>query len=205
MSALKRLNMDIAAAGDAADFRIQKLMGDRFDKQIRLLVDTDGPRYVNKEVVEGPTRGSYRRIGNTYITRRFAGEVFVEAVSAKSSISGTHARIEQQMSKAGSELVSLLPGGRLWWQDLLADIFYSPACDAQLQQIRTTWMEGREYESISIDCTFRMLYSLKGQAPHTAPRSVQQSQALPPDEALHALLTVKGATRRCIVDGANAA
>ena len=184
----------IVAAGENADARMQKLMGDRFDKQIRLVVDADGPRYVNKEVVEGPGRAPHRRIGNTYITKKFAADVFVEAVTVKSSIGGTRTRMEQQQSKAGSELVSLVPGGRLWWETLLEDIFYSPACDIQLDRIRQTWLDMREYESIGIDCTFRMLYSLKGQAPHTAPRIVQQAQALQPDEALHALLTVKGAT-----------
>ena len=58
--------------------------------------------------------------------------------------------------------------------------------------MRTEWIRRREFESISIDCTFRALYSLKGQARHTAPRPVHQSQALDPDKAVHALLSVKG-------------
>ena len=169
-------------------------MGDRVDRALRLILDADGPRYVHRDHVEGPTRAPLRRIGNFFITRKFAIEAFVQAVMAKSSINSTQMQMEEHMTRSGSRLVSLVPGGHRWWETLLEDVFFSPACDRIWAEIRAVWLERREFESVSIDCTFRSLYSLKGQAPHTAPRSTQQAQALDPETALHALCTVKGAT-----------
>eukprot|EP00971_Amphidinium_carterae_P085932 1700018-Amphidinium_carterae.1 len=70
-----------------------------------------------------------------------------------------------------------------------------------LQEIERLMIESLiEFESLTIDGTFRMLYSLQGQslraveAHHTASRRVRSDQAFPDEEAWHALITVRGST-----------
>ncbi|CAK0802818.1 unnamed protein product [Prorocentrum cordatum] len=50
------------------------------DKQIRLLLDHDGPRFVNFEVLARDGALQARRVGNTYYTKEFAELVFRESI-----------------------------------------------------------------------------------------------------------------------------
>ena len=51
-----------------------------------------------------------------------------------------------------------------------------------------------DFCSISLDCTVRLMFALKGQARYRAPQAVRQAQALPETDARHCLLSVRGFT-----------
>ena len=171
-----------------------KAMSQRVDKLTRLLMRRDGPKMIHvREVLNFGIR-RYRRVGNTYITMDFANELVAQAMICKSSIGGTAIKMAEIMTLQGSQLTSLMPSGHPWWTSALAATFVSPASAELWESFMAVWLSTFEFQSLSIDCTFRMMYSLKGQAPHSAPASTHHDQALPPEEARHALLTVKGAT-----------
>ena len=76
---------------------------------------------------EGPDRLPLRRVGNVFFTRAFATETFVQAILARSSINATQTHMEGQLARSKTELMSLLPGAKVWWQAVLEDIFFSPS------------------------------------------------------------------------------
>ena len=171
-----------------------KAMSQRVDKSTRLLMRRDGPRMIHVREVLNLGSRRYHRVGNTYMTMDFANELVAQAMISKSSIGGTAVKMAEIMTLQGSELTSLMPSGHPWWTSALAATFLSPASAAIWESFMAVWLSTFEFQSLSIDCTFRMLYSLKGQAPHGAPAATHLMQALPPEEARHALLTVKGST-----------
>ena len=171
-----------------------KAMSQRVDKSSRLLMRRDGPRMIHVREVLNLGSRRYHRVGNTYMTMDFANELVAQAMISKSSIGGTAVKMAEIMTLQGSQLTSLMPSGHPWWTAALAATFVSPASAAIWESFMAVWLSTFEFQSLSIDCTFRMLYSLKGQAPHGAPAATHLLQALPPEEARHALLTVKGST-----------
>ena len=101
----------------------------RIDKETRLLMRKDGPRFVNLCEVSNLRSKRYRQIGNTYITMDFANDLAAQAMLAKSSISGTAVKMAEVMTRAGSELTSLMPSGHPWWASALEATFLCPASD----------------------------------------------------------------------------
>ena len=59
--------------------------------------------------------------------------------------------------------------------------------------LRTCFVH-REYTSISVDGTYRCMFSLLGQASHRAPKFIRSAQALPEQDAKRVLFTIRGRT-----------
>ncbi len=168
-------------------------MGSRADKALRLVFQGDGPVYVNVAKVSTGTP-KVRRVGNFYYDCDFALLLLRSSVLAAGSLSQTMARVSQVLSSRGCDTTALLPSYAGQWAQLLEDIFYSPGVSAMFSTLlEECWRHG-EFESLSVDCTFRMLMSLQGQASYRAPRSVRLMSALPEAEALHATMTIRGKT-----------
>jgi hypothetical protein len=100
------------------------ISGNRVDRHIRLLLDTPGPRFVNKEALgEGL---QVRRLGVYHYTKAFAEVVLRSALLSGASIRETQSRAVSFVTSSGSELASLLPTWIVTWEKLLDDIFSSP-------------------------------------------------------------------------------
>ena len=140
------------------------------------------------------TSRSVRRVGNFYYDLDFALLIFRNCLLASGSITQTMCRVTQSLASAGCETTALLPSMSGLWAKLLEDVFYSPGVEKCLASYLDVCHEHSEFESLSIDCTFRLAMSLQGQVSYRAPAAVRLMSALPQDDALHAVLSVRGKT-----------
>ena len=167
--------------------------GTQADKRLRIVFGDAGPMVVNAETLAAEL--ATRRVGNAYYSLGFAHTLFQQALLAKGSIKETTRAVAAHFVNQGSELVSLLPrdtdNSRSCWEAMLADVFFSPAADNLLRQLLDRCHHHSEFRSLSTDCTFRMMFSLFGQASYRAPKVVRADQALDEQEARHALFTVR--------------
>eukprot|EP00972_Heterocapsa_arctica_P007323 1068330-Heterocapsa_arctica.AAC.1 len=62
---------------------------------------------------------------------------------------------------------------------MLEDVLFCPFANDFRAQLLDTALQHEEYVSVSIDCTFRCMFSLRGQASYRAPRVVRRQQAFP--------------------------
>ena len=168
-------------------------MGIRADKGLRLLFSGNGPIYVNRKSVMR-RRSGVRRVGNFFYDLDFALKMFRNALLSSGSITQTMCRVTQALSSSGCDTVALLPSHSSIWAKLLEDVLFSPAVTQCVQSHVEDCRKHGEFESLSIDCTFRMMMSLQGQAPYRAPRALRMLSALPADEAKHVVLSVLGKT-----------
>ncbi len=167
--------------------------GTQADKRLRIVFGNAGPMAANAETLAAEL--ATRRVGNAYYSLGFAHTLFQQALLAKGSIKETTRAVAGHFVNQGSELVSLLPRDtdniRSCWEAMLADVFFSPAADNLLRQLLDRCHHHSEFRSLSTDCTFRMMFSLFGQASYRAPKVVRADQALDEQEARHALFTVR--------------
>eukprot|EP00972_Heterocapsa_arctica_P027833 4093652-Heterocapsa_arctica.AAC.1 len=86
---------------------------------MRLLLDVTGPRLVNVEALTAEPFD--RRVGNLYYTYEFAHMVFGQSLLAASSIHDTVCGVASKINETGSELASMLPVDKIWWEKMLED------------------------------------------------------------------------------------
>ena len=89
----------------------------------------------------------------------------------------------------------MLPGAeesKEIWEAMIADVFFSPAGTRMLNTLTEVCASQSEFNFLSIDCTFRLMFALRGQVSYRAPAAVRRKQAFTETDAQHALLTVRG-------------
>ena len=96
--------------------------------------------------------------------------------------------------RAGSELVNLLPSHTARWWPLVEDVFSSEKCTALRSALLAACQCQGEFRSISIDGTFRICLSILGQKSFNLARSERNDAAVPEDESLRRVITVRGRT-----------
>ena len=153
---------------------------------------TQGPTYVNLSWIDSD-KAHVRRVGNFYFDQGFAELLAQQALLATGSISGTKLRVAHALTTTGCETMALLPYNIKEWAALLEDVYCSPAAIEYKQRLLQTCHDHDEYESLSIDCTFRIMMSLQGQVSYRMPRSIRDLQPLAAG-AQHAILSVRGKT-----------
>ena len=159
------------------------------DSEIRLLLDTSGPRYVGLTSVWD---AEYRRVGNMYITHDFAEAVFRHAMLCAGSLRGLAAAMTFDVVRAGSDMASLLPQRRNAWAALMEDVFVGPAPEKMIATLVDQCADKEEFVCLSLDCTVKIMQKIKGQSHFMEKREVRQSHPIPDEEAMRALLTVRG-------------
>ena len=186
------------------------------DKQIRLLYDSDGPRYVNLSQLDEELH--VRRVRNRYYTKAFGDLILKEAVhcyaQARSCNTGVHDNIKCRLSSptnvmqvrtmetrlhiaaiaAGSTVSTLNPTGARHWLPILEDVAYSPAMEQKINDMNAYLEDGDEWHYVSIDATMKVCLKLKGQAPHRMSKDVRDAAPFGDDFAWRRLLTVRGRT-----------
>ena len=85
------------------------------------------------------------------------------------------------------------------WEKLIEDVVCSPALEEKRQALLQQCERHGEFRSLSADATFRCCFSLHGQTTYRAPKRLRTKQALPPQEAIHVLFTVRGKTGAVVV------
>jgi hypothetical protein len=161
------------------------------DKVVRLILHGSGPEYIH--VDDAVDREDIRRVGNVYITHRFAEDVYRHALLHQARASQIYTFYCMEATRAGSELVSLVPKrSSRWWHDLLSDIMSSKAVDAINRDMLFSMVESQEFISLSIDATVKPCMSLLGQATYRASADLRARQARPDSKSKYRILTVRG-------------
>jgi hypothetical protein len=163
----------------------------KIDNSLRLVQGRAGPFYVLKETVLGM---GLRRVGNVFFTREFAHALFTDSMLCRGSVRGAVDRATLRYQEAGGQLASLLPQRRDTWERLVEDVYYSPRVEALLFRCMQQCEEHTEMQVLSMDCTMRVCMGLLAQATYRHARAIRCVQALPAEEALHAVCTVRGRT-----------
>ena len=92
-------------------------------------------------------------------------------------------------------MLSMLPVRNSdWWHLLLQALVASPAYKTTLDDLMQECYANNEFASISIDGTFRLCFPLLGQPRFDVPRRLRGKQAIPYQDAMHRVITVKGMT-----------
>ena len=161
------------------------------DKMITLVLDVEGPQYWAN--INLQNRPALRRVGNTLYTQQFAQRIFTVALTNDAVVerAATHFCTVAQGS---GEVASLLPRNPTTWENIMEDVFFSPAASAELSRLLRECEDRGEFRSISVDGTFKPCLSLLGQSKHTAPKRIRNDQALSAEEALHVVYTFRGST-----------
>ncbi|CAK0905471.1 unnamed protein product [Prorocentrum cordatum] len=148
------------------------------DKQIRLLLDHDGPRFVNFE--------------------EFAELVFRESILHEGRVRPMRARIVTRFKEAGSCVTHLLPGKVVQWLSLMEDVFSSPFVEELRTNLMGELVDNTEFEHVSLDATLRTAMRVKGQANYREPAEIRAAAPFPDGVAKRRILTAKGRTSAAI-------
>jgi len=152
----------------------------RLDKRVHCVLNCPSPHYANLSSL-GRTV-ICRRVGVYLYTARFAEELFRRALEAKGAIRDVQSPMIAFVTASGSEIASLLPSNVRVWEKLLEDIIQSPAVQSMLTGLLRECYLSDEYELLTIDSTYRMMFALMGQCSYRAPRRVRQEQAFAEEE-----------------------
>ena len=96
--------------------------------------------------------------------------------------------------KSGNELTNLLPTHTKSWWPLVEDVFMSPAVADMSSALLEQAISHDDCQSLSIDGTFRICFSLLGQARFDAPKSVRDTFPFHGDAAVTRVISIRGRT-----------
>ena len=86
-----------------------------------------------------------------------------------------------------------------WWSEIANAIFASTACKHMHAKLLDECYEHGEFRSLSVDATFKVCFSILGQAKFNRHRRIRQKQAIADDVAKYRVLTVRGSTSAVIL------
>jgi hypothetical protein len=154
-----------------------------------LVLTADGPKYFSKKKV---TQMSVRRVGDYYYTHDFAEHLIRDVFLTRGVYQKIRMAAISRAIHAGSELTSLFPTWTITWENLVADVFESPAAQSLKKQLKAECEEHREYTSLSLDGTAKPVFTLVGQPSYMASKKEKAAHATPPAEQKGTLLTGLG-------------
>ncbi|CAE7400594.1 unnamed protein product, partial [Symbiodinium sp. CCMP2456] len=136
---------------------IEPALGERIsyiDKQIRLVLDATGPRYVNLSAIGSTLH--VRRARNLYYTHSFADLLLREMIMGHAQVRTLAVRCHMAAMEAGSRLSTLLPTWTTRWTPMLEDIASSNAFQNKMEKMTEALMCGDEWHYISMDATLKL-------------------------------------------------
>ncbi|CAK9013890.1 Poly [ADP-ribose] polymerase tankyrase-2 (ADP-ribosyltransferase diphtheria toxin-like 6) (ARTD6) (Poly [ADP-ribose] polymerase 5B) (Protein poly-ADP-ribosyltransferase tankyrase-2) (TNKS-2) (TRF1-interacting ankyrin-related ADP-ribose polymerase 2) (Tankyrase II) (Tankyrase-2) (TANK2) (Tankyrase-like protein) (Tankyrase-related protein) [Durusdinium trenchii] len=162
------------------------------DKQIRLVLDSTGPSFVNCKRLGQDLH--VRRVGNIFYTHNFAEQLFQELLLHHAKVKSIWPRFMLDAVRHGSALANLLPSHTSRWWPLVEDVFESARCKALRSSIDAECVANKEYISISIDGTFRICLTILGQKPFNVKKKLREEAAFKDSESIRRVITVRGRT-----------
>ena len=162
------------------------------DEHLSPVVLTDsGPVYLMK--FETDANDFLRLSRNYYCDRKFAELVLRSSILAKGSSYETLTRVYLHYVQR-SQLASMLPMRVITWQRFIAILWASRAVDRLRTQKMLEASAVNEWESISIDATYKLMLRVIGQSNYIAKRTTREQQAIADKDAKYCLFTVRGRT-----------
>ena len=162
------------------------------DEHLSPVVLTDsGPVYLMK--FETDANDFVRLARNYYCDRKFAELVLRSFILAKGSSYETLTRVYLHYVQR-SQLASMLPMRVITWQRFVAILWASRAVDRLRTQKMLEASAVNEWESISIDATYKLMLRVIGQSNYIAKRTTREQQAIADKDAKYCLFTVRGRT-----------
>ena len=171
---------------------VTKPAGICIDRDIVLVLDPQGPRYVGRDALQ-PAR-PLRRVGYTYYNRAFANALVSNAMYVDGRISQLRDLFIRECRNYNGEVWSLIPRNLLTWEKLCEDVFFSPPMISLESSLVNECFEHDEFIFISMDGTVRVAFNIRGQARYRASKAVRADAAITDSEALRRVLAVRGRT-----------
>ena len=88
----------------------------------------------------------------------------------------------------------MLPRKEEKWEHIIQDIMQSAAVDDIIRNLVAECEQHREIKRLTIDAAYKPCMPLLGQAQHGAPAAQHEDQALPKEDAVHTVVTIRGLT-----------
>ncbi|CAL1156102.1 unnamed protein product [Cladocopium goreaui] len=171
------------------------------DKNLRLLLEKDGPRYVNQKALGEQIVA--RRVLNIYYDKSFAEMVYREIVLHHSSVpwqqQNMHVksiwpRVHLRALEAGNMLGNLYPSHTRHWWPLVEDIYMSYQVQSLKSSIFKTLEHSQEFLCLSIDATLKVCMTVQGQANYRASAQTRNAACFDDEHSLRRVLTIRGRT-----------
>ena len=169
----------------------------KYDHYITLLLDADGPKYIDLSSVNKPPH--YLRVARQSVSsKEFANMVFIQFVLTRGRLDATTRAIKDELQRRGCCTEGLLPTADHNWRGAWARMIELIAYSAPVQGLIDNCIESayhrQEWKSISVDCTYKLLLRIKGQAAYRDGYDVRAAQPTPEDEQFDCILTTRGRT-----------
>ena len=153
----------------------------------------DGVRYVSKDNIN--TNLHLRKVSTqTYASKCFYLLVFQEFVLCKGAVRTVMDRVRTALSRAGCELVSLLPTDIGWWLKVAEDITTSAQFVSMEDRFLAKLKTVRDLRFTAVDTTVKITMSLKGQSNYRMSKLVRMDVAVPEHEAVYRVFTMRTLT-----------
>ena len=160
------------------------------DRDIRLVLTAVGPVYANA-VALGDTM-LVRRVGNLFYSRCFANLLFREFVMAKGRLAEALTRVHIHACSNGSEISNLFPQhGKGMWSIAQDILLLKPVCEL-FEYFYSKLLAHNEFETLTMDGTVKVCLAIMGQASGASIRKDADAAAMPEEEHLRRLVTVRG-------------
>jgi len=167
----------------------------KYDAYITLLLDVDGPRYIDLSSVNKPPH--YLRIAHqSACTKEFATLVFHHFVMARGQIEPATRATRDELQRCGCCTEGLLPTADHNWRGAWARLIELVAYSIPVQRLLDDCFERashrNEWKSLSVDCTYKLLMALKGQAPYRDAYTLRVRHSVPEEEQFYCILSIRG-------------
>jgi len=169
----------------------------KYDAYITLLLDVDGPRYIDLSSVNKPPH--YLRVARQSVSsKEFANMVFIQFVLNRGRLDATTRAIKDELQRRGCCTEGLLPTADHNWRGAWARLIELVAYSVPVQELIDNCFESayhrQEWKSISIDCTYKLLLRIKGQAAYRDGYEIRAAKATPEEEQFYCILTIRDRT-----------
>ena len=156
-----------------------------------IVLTNNGPVYLMK--FETDANDFVRLSRNYYCDRKFAELVLRSFILAKGSSYDTLTRVYLHYVQR-TQLAAMLPMRVITWQRFVAILWASRAVDRLRTQKMLEASSVNEWESISIDATYKLMLRVIGQSNYISKRTTREKQAIADKDAKYCLFTVRGRT-----------
>lgn len=162
------------------------------DSLIKFVLDGTGPVLVR---VDDHRMQSVRRFsGKLLYTNDFALLFWRHAMMNWARLRETRRSLVCHGLQAGNRWADALPKNCRTWELLLEDIMGSGVIRRLYRDALKECFDRQEYEHISMDCTVRVLRSIRGQADYRRPMAQRESAPRPDAQSLRRVLSILGRT-----------
>ena len=152
-----------------------------------------GMRIVNCDATDGCL--PFRQITtHMFASKCFYNLVFQEMLLCKGYFGKMRDQMQVHMTRAGSDLVCLLPTRTDWWMRICEDMLSSAQVTNIERRLLQRLHETSEMAHAQFDATVKIVMNIKGQGNFRMNKKKRASQALPEENALYWIGCMRGTT-----------